>query len=190
MNFLPLWTAMVCPTMSGVMVERLDQVLITLRLPLADTAWILRPRCSSTKAPFFTDRDIDHLLSRRLMMNRSVRLLLRVLYPLVGSPHGLTGWRPPEVFPSPPPCGWSMGFIATPRTVGRIPSQRVLPAFPIETFSWSRLPTWPMVAWQISCTRRISPDGSLICTQPASLARSCAELPALLTSCPPRPGFS
>ena len=26
----------------------------------------------------------------------SVRLFERVLYPLVGVPHGLTGWRPPE----------------------------------------------------------------------------------------------
>src|SRR5213596_2010787 len=159
MNFLPLWTAMVCPTMSGVMVERLDQVLITLRLPLADTAWILRSRCSSTKAPFFTDRDIDHLLSRRLTMNRSVRLLLRVLYPLVGSPHGLTGCRPPEVFPSPPPCGWSIGFIATPRTEGRLPFQRIRPALPQLMFDCSALPTSPTVARQRTSTWRISPDG-------------------------------
>jgi hypothetical protein len=29
MNFLPLWTAKVNPTISGMIVERLDQVLIT-----------------------------------------------------------------------------------------------------------------------------------------------------------------
>src|SRR5712691_7738448 len=27
-------------------------------------------------------------------------------------------------------CGWSTGFMATPRVVGRIPRQRVRPAFP------------------------------------------------------------
>ena len=45
-------------------------------------------------------------------------------------PHGVTGWRPPEVLPSPPPCGWSTGFMATPRTVGRMPFQRMRPALP------------------------------------------------------------
>ena len=29
----------------------------------------------------------------------------RVRLPFVGLPHGVTGWRPPEVRPSPPPCG-------------------------------------------------------------------------------------
>src|SRR5258707_11837840 len=82
----------------------------------------------------------------RLTINLSVRLLLRVLYPRVGWPHGVTGCRPPDVLPSPPPCGWSTGFITTPRLCGRFPSQRLRPAFPIDTFSWSELPTWPTVA--------------------------------------------
>jgi hypothetical protein len=42
---------------------------------------------------------------RRLTIILSVRLFLRVLYPLVGTPHGETGCLPPEVRPSPPPCG-------------------------------------------------------------------------------------
>ena len=54
-------------------------------------------------------------------------------------PHGVTGCRPPEVLPSPPPSGWSTGFIATPRTCGRLPSQRLRPALPIDTFSWSMI---------------------------------------------------
>ena len=41
------------------------------------------------------------------------------------------GHPPVPVRPSPPPCGWSMGFIATPRTVGRMPRQRLAPALPI-----------------------------------------------------------
>src|SRR5207248_11282797 len=45
-------------------------------------------------------------LSRRLMMNFVVRLLTRVLYPLVGLPQGETGCGLPwPLFPSPPPCG-------------------------------------------------------------------------------------
>src|SRR5882672_7735486 len=71
---------------------------------------------------------------RRRMMYLSVALFLRVFLPLVGLPHGVTGWRPPEVRPSPPPCGWSTGFMATPRTCGRRPSQRLRPALPIEMF--------------------------------------------------------
>ena len=39
------------------------------------------------------------------MMNLSVRGLLRVLCPFVGTPHGVQGWRPPDVLPSPPPIG-------------------------------------------------------------------------------------
>jgi len=41
---------------------------------------------------------------RRVMMNLSVDLFCRVLYPLVGRPHGETGWGLPcPDFPSPPP---------------------------------------------------------------------------------------
>src|SRR5262249_12069171 len=41
--------------------------------------------------------------------------LRRVRLPSVGTPHGVTGCRPPLDLPSPPPCGWSTGFIAEPR---------------------------------------------------------------------------
>src|SRR6185437_14633348 len=83
----------------------------------------------------------------------------RVRLPSVGTPHGVTGCRPPFDLPSPPPCGWSTGFIAEPRTAGRLPSQRLLPALPPETLPWSTLPTWPTVARQVSSTLRISPEG-------------------------------
>src|SRR5918996_1836235 len=96
--------------------------------------------------------------------------LLRVRFPSVGTPHGVTGWRPPFDFPSPPPCGWSRGFIAERRTEGRLPRQRLLPALPPETFSWSTLPTWPMVARHVSRTRRISPEGRRIVAYMPSFA--------------------
>src|SRR5262249_59366388 len=75
------------------------------------------------------------------MMNLSVDLLVRVFLPLVGKPHGVTGWRPPDVRPSPPPWGWSTGFMATPRLCGRLPNQRLRPALPVEIFMWSGFET-------------------------------------------------
>src|ERR1700676_453097 len=96
-------------------------------------------------------------------MNLSVALFDRVFLPLVGLPHGLTGWRPPELLPSPPPSGWSTGFIATPRTEGRCPFHRLRPALPSLTLPCSELPTSPTVARHDASTRRISPDGMRNC---------------------------
>src|SRR6185436_3009486 len=165
MNFRPLYTARVWPTISGVIVERRDQVLTTLRSRASFICSIFLSRWASMKGPFLSDRAIYF---RLLTMNDWVRLFLRVLAPLVGLPHGVTGWRPPEVLPSPPPCGWSIGFIDTPRLCGRRPSQRLRPAFPIETFLWSMLPIWPTVARHTRCTWRTSPLGSLICANSPS----------------------
>src|SRR3990170_878601 len=91
-------------------------------------------------------------------MNLSLALLERVFLPLVDLPHGVTGWRPPEVRPSPPPCGWSTGFMVTPRLCGRRPSQRERPALPIEVFILSGLDTAPIEPTQRPCTRRCSPE--------------------------------
>src|SRR5579883_1044582 len=136
MNFLPLCTAMVCPTNSGRMVLRRDQVRTTFFSLEAVSTAILASRCVSVNGPFLTDLPIRYLfLLLRCTIHLSVRLLLRVLKPRVGFPHGVTGWRPPELRPSPPPCGWSTGFMVTPRLWGRLPSQRVRPALPEETFS-------------------------------------------------------
>src|SRR5215203_2132690 len=102
-------------------------------------------------------------------------------------PHGDTGCRPPEVLPSPPPSGWSTGFIATPRTLGRFPSQRLFPALPTESSSCSELPTSPTVARQRPCTRRISVERSRRVTYSPSLATTCALEPAVRAICPPLP---
>src|SRR5690606_27161644 len=83
---------------------------------------------------------------RERTMYLSVALFLRVLLPLVPLPQGVTGWRPPLVRPSPPPCGWSIGFMATPRTVGRTPMCRLRPALPRFWFEWSAFDTAPTVA--------------------------------------------
>src|SRR5258708_38846603 len=120
MNLRPLWTAMVWPTKSGWMVDRRDQVRRTFLSLIWFMPTILVMRWSSMKGPFFAERDIvlssDFLccdagydeslacetwciekqtkasyLLLRFTMKTSVRLLLRVLYPLVGCPHGVTG---------------------------------------------------------------------------------------------------
>src|SRR3989344_5660102 len=55
----------------------------------------------------------------------------RVLRPPVTLPHMVFGLLVPRPCrPSPPPYGWSTGFIAVPRTVGLMPFQRLRPALP------------------------------------------------------------
>src|SRR5476651_2170495 len=91
-------------------------------------------------------------------MSLVVRLFLRVLPPLVGLPQGVTGLRPPLVRPSPPPWGWSIGFIAVPRTEGRLPFHTLRPALLMTSFMWSGFDTAPTVAMQVSETLRTSPE--------------------------------
>src|SRR6202043_2142220 len=63
MCWRPLCTAMVSPTMSGMTIERRDQVLIGLRAFLADATCTFFARCRSTNGPFFNERGI-YLSSR------------------------------------------------------------------------------------------------------------------------------
>src|SRR5215204_3996010 len=105
-------------------------------------------------------------------------------------PHGDAGCRPPEDLPSPPPSGWSTGFIATPRTVGRLFFQRERPALPSEMSSCSGLPTVPTVALAAAGTSRVSPEGSRTVAIEPSLAMSCTLAPADRASLAPAPGFS
>src|SRR2546421_2704928 len=60
----PSYTAIVCPTISGVIVDRRDHVLITRRSLVRLSSWIFLLRCSSTKGPFFVDRPIRYLASQ------------------------------------------------------------------------------------------------------------------------------
>src|SRR6202012_1528465 len=145
--------------------DRRDQVLITVLVPFSFWTSTFFIRWSSTKGPFFRLRGIGDCSYRlflprlrRRLISRSLGLWSRRVRPS-GLPHGLTGWRPPEVLPSPPPCGWSIGFIATPRTVGRMPFQRLRPALPQLVFCCSALPTSPMEARQRTSTLRTSPEG-------------------------------
>ena len=72
-----------------------------------------------------------------------------------GSPDGGRPWTCPRRRRA----GGRRGSSPSHARTGRLPSQRLRPALPLEMFSWSTLPTWPTVARQTSGTRRISPDG-------------------------------
>src|SRR3989344_3121387 len=53
---------------------------------------------------------------------------------------------PRPCFPSPPPCGWSTGFLTVPLTFGLRPSHRLRPAFPRFIVLCSIFDTWPIEA--------------------------------------------
>src|ERR1700740_3354688 len=130
--------------MSGITVERRLHVLMTFFSPLVFRSSTFFNRWSSTNGPFFSERGTCSYLRlprvrRRRTINFCDSLFLLRVRPS-GLPHGDTGWRPPELLPSPPPSGWSTGFIATPRTDGRLPFQRFRPALPSLMFAFSALP--------------------------------------------------
>ena len=97
---------------------------------------------------------------------------------------------PTGALPSPPPCGWSTGFITDPLTDGLIPKCLVFPALPNLTFSWSAFPTTPIVALHLANINLISPEGNLTWAYFPSLAINCALCPATLTNFAPWPGFN
>ena len=87
----------------------------------------------------------------------------RLEYDVIVAPGADPGsFRPPPPLPR-PPIGWSTGFIEMPRTVGRMPRQRLAPALPIERRLCSSLPTSPITARQSTCTLRISPERNRTC---------------------------
>src|SRR3569833_14097 len=164
--------------------ERRDQVLITVFLPDSFSASTFLSRWSSTNGPFLRLRGmLFYLPAQRLFLPvRRRRTIiasdaLRRRARPSGLPFGLTGRRPPDVLPSPPPCGWSTGFMTTPRTVGRLPRQRLRPAMPQLMLACSELPTSPIVARLRTATLRISPEGR----------RSWAYGPSLRRAAPSRP---
>lgn len=87
-----------------------------------------------------------------------------------------------KTFPSPPPWGWSTGFITTPLTTGRLPSQHLDPALPKLFWFTPTLPTCPTVAKQFWDTKRTSPDGNLKVADLPSFAMSFATTPAALAN--------
>ena len=91
----PSWTAIVCPTMSGKIVDVRDHVRTTR---LSPDSFICRTLCSSRSSangPFLLDL-LNYRLSFPRRRPRTINLsdslcFLRVRFPSVGTPHGVTG---------------------------------------------------------------------------------------------------
>jgi hypothetical protein len=123
---------------------------------------------------------------RRAARSSSVRLLLRVLYPLVGWPHGVARV----------PTAGGAALAAAHRVVHRVhgdaavvrppPSQRLRPALPSEMFMWSmfRPGRWWRSSRRGPCAPR--PRAADLRVAP-SFAMSCAPAPAERASWPPLP---
>ena len=90
---------MVCPTMSGMMVERRDQVLMTFLSPLELRTSTFLSRWSSTKGPFFrlrgmTPQPPPYRRAPRVRRRRTIielDFLLRERVRPSGLPQGDTG---------------------------------------------------------------------------------------------------
>src|ERR671910_1000755 len=118
----------------GKMTDARDQVLTTFFSFLLFICSMRPSRRGSMNGPFLIDRDMFLALryfrrARRTMSRPDCAR--RVRYPIAGLPHGVLGGMPVGDLPSPPPCGWSRGFMTTPRTDGRRPMWRARPALPM-----------------------------------------------------------
>lgn len=86
--------------------------------------------------------------SGSLMSTQSYKMACPSTLPsALGTPQGIWLIRP-FLLPQPPPWGWSTGFMAIPRTTGRLPSHLEAPALPSFVFLCWGLDTAPTVAMQ------------------------------------------
>ena len=137
-------------TNSGEIEDLRDQIFLFKRRSLF---FFILNRNASTKLPFHIDR--------RGMNSEFLRFdSAPARNPaLVGFPQGETEGLPPFVRPSPPPWGWSTGFIATPRTKGRLPNHRLCTAFLSLRAPWLGLETLPIVARHRESMSFSTPEG-------------------------------
>src|SRR5215469_4422385 len=92
MNFLPLWTASVCPTNSGRMVDRRDHVRTTFFSFLSFMSATFLARWSSVNGPFFSDLLILllHLPAHDPLISTFVVTRLETACRLAPGRHGMT----------------------------------------------------------------------------------------------------
>src|SRR5690348_17350017 len=76
MNFFPLCTAMVCPTISGTTVDRRDQVLMTFFSLARFSISTFSSRWRSMNGPFFSERPIGDFPSTSKLELQTSNLLL------------------------------------------------------------------------------------------------------------------
>jgi hypothetical protein len=79
-----------------------------------------------------------------------------------------------------PPCGWSIGFIFTPLTLGNLPIQELAPAFPNTRLKCDGLDTVPIVANKVLGNSLISLDGNLNNVDSGYCFNIVANVPAAL----------
>ncbi|CAA6675819.1 unnamed protein product [Spirodela intermedia] len=96
---------------------------------------------------------------------------------------------PIGALPSPPPWGWPIGFITTPLTTRRLPSQHLDPALPKLFWFTPTLPTCLTIAKQFLDIKRTSLEGNLNVVDLPSFAISFATAPTALANCPPFPSI-
>ncbi|TYH84317.1 hypothetical protein ES332_D02G189700v1, partial [Gossypium tomentosum] len=87
--------------------------------------------------------------------------------------------------PSPPPWGWSTGFITTPLTIGHLPSQHLDPALPKLFWFTPTFPTCSTVAKQFLDSKRTSPEGNFNLADFPFFAISFVTAPTTLANCSP-----
>lgn len=61
-----------------------------------------------------------------------------------------------------PPCGWSTGFLATPRVIDFLPARRLHPALLLEHFLFSGRATHPLDPTEYIENTFLTPEGSFI----------------------------
>src|ERR1035437_1772597 len=147
MNFFPLWTASVCPTMSGRIVERRDHVFSTRLSPELLSFVIFSTRCPSTNGPFFVDRDMELLfLSLRLLLVAT--LDDQRLGPLVVP--GLEALRLPAPRRAGVPAARRLSLAAPHRVVDRVHGNAAVVGFPAEPAVAAGLPDRDVLVLEVS----------------------------------------
>src|SRR5271157_718113 len=158
-NFFPLCTASVCPTISGTTVERRDQVRSTffsLREFMPSTRAIRKP---STNAPFLVERAIK--LNPQTLSFRARRKILVLLARLLRSPVHNKLIRPlviPRLVPArrlPPrrhrmPSARGLAFTAAVRMVHGVHRNAAIHRLPSQPARASRLADGDVLVIQIS----------------------------------------
>src|SRR6187401_2037263 len=109
MNFLPLCTAIVCPTISGITVDRRDHVLTTRFSPALFIASIFSSSDVSTNGPFFNERLMA--LLRPLLHDEAIGVLT------VAGLEAL-GWLTPRRYRV--PAAGRLAFTTTERVIDRV----------------------------------------------------------------------
>src|SRR5690606_8155904 len=184
--FLPSYTAKVCPTNSGKMVERRDQVLITRFSFFSFSSRTFFSKCSSAKGPFFRLRPM-HATSLRAVFLRvkkgkeidtTLRRTRRFLEPLVPGENRSVGEAPPPPRKEAQPLRRRMMYLSEGLFFFRVLKPRVgLPHGVIGDFRpMGAFPSPPPCGWSTA----FIPEPRTVGRRPSQRARPA--LPIVISS--------